>query len=94
METKHTAENTEVNAVKVIRTKTGIRMKQLQGGAWAESAGSNKYYPSTTSETKKEAFVKALKRRARDYQFKMDIIHRELEALNEVDPCDPLGYLA
>jgi len=76
------------------RTKTGIKTKQLENGTWAESAGLNKYYPSTASETEREAFVKALKRRARDYQFKMDIIHRELENLNEIDPCDPLGYLA
>jgi hypothetical protein len=76
------------------KTKTGIKTRQLANGSWAESAGSNKYYPSTTAETEKEAFVKALKRRARDYQFKMDIIHRELENLNEIDPCDPLGYLA
>ncbi len=86
---------TDTNTKTTIKkTKTGIKTKQLANGSWAESAGSNKYYPSTTAETEKEAFVNALKRRARDYQFKMDIIHRELEALNEIDPCDPLGYLA
>ena len=86
---------TDTNTKTTIKnTKTGIRTTQLQNGNWAESAGSGKYYPITTSETEKESFVKALKRIARDYQFKMDIIHRELEALNEIDPCDPLGYLA
>ena len=86
--------NTTTTAIKRASEKTGIKTTQLQNGSWAESAGSSKYYPVTTSETEKEAFVKALKRRARDYQFKMDIIHRELENLNEIDPCDPLSYLA
>lgn len=86
---------TDTNTKTTIKnTKTGIRTRRLQSGNWAESAGFGKYYPCTTSETEQEAFVKALKRRARDYQFKMDIIHRELEALNEIDACDPLSYLA
>jgi len=76
------------------KTKIQIKTVQLNDGKWAMACGARKHYPSTKSETKKDATISGLKLMAQLYQSKMDRIHSQLESLGAIDPEDTHGYLA
>lgn len=63
-------------------------------GKWADVNSKGIYYLSSLRDTERDATIASLQEKAREYQNKMDAIHRKLEKLGAVDRIDPYGYLA
>lgn len=53
-----------------------------------------KYFVGTTTESEKEAEIRAFQMSAQWYRAQMDKAHERLQDLGAVDETDPYGYLA
>ena len=67
--------------------------RQLKSGKWVVSTG-KKHFLDSVVDTENEAKILALHYSAHYHQNQMSKIHRELEAMGEINQGDEYGYLA